>query len=87
MGYNDLVGVSCALANFMGVSPDTISTRNLITKAITKYIKANGLQDPVDKRNILVDDRLKTLFTVKKDAHLTYFNLSTYVRYHVRATT
>ena len=34
-----------------------------VVKKLWEYIKAHGLQDPKDKRVIVFDDRLKTLFT------------------------
>jgi upstream activation factor subunit UAF30 len=40
--------------------------RTEITKKLWAYIKKNGLQDKVNKRNINADDKLKAVFGGKK---------------------
>ncbi|KAG7814353.1 hypothetical protein KL921_000627 [Ogataea angusta] len=49
-----------ALANFLG-SSDPIA-RTQVVKRIWDYVKANGLQNPNDRREILCDDKLRPIF-------------------------
>ncbi|KAI8332675.1 SWIB/MDM2 domain-containing protein, partial [Chlamydoabsidia padenii] len=41
-------------------------SRPEIVKRLWKYIKSNDLQDPKDRRFILCDDKLKTIFNVDR---------------------
>jgi chromatin remodeling complex protein RSC6 len=45
---------------------DKAIPRTEITKKLWAYIKRNGLQDKVNKRNINADDKLKAVFGGKK---------------------
>jgi upstream activation factor subunit UAF30 len=47
-----------------------------VSKALWAYIKSNDLQDPKDKRNILCDDKLKTLFQRDK---VNMFKMNKYI--------
>jgi upstream activation factor subunit UAF30 len=51
-----------ALASFMGTST---SPRSKVTQALWKYVKEKGLQNPVDKRQIICDTKLEALFKRK----------------------
>jgi len=55
--------------------------RTEAVKKIWTYIKKNGLQDKVNKRNINADDKLKTLFAGK--AQITMFELAKYLSKHL----
>jgi chromatin remodeling complex protein RSC6 len=48
-----------ALAAVIGTTP---LPRTEIVKQLWVYIKANGLQDPADKRTIVADAKLKLFF-------------------------
>ncbi|HUI91538.1 MAG TPA: SWIB/MDM2 domain-containing protein [Chitinivibrionales bacterium] len=52
-----------ALAAVIG---DKAMPRTEITKKLWAYIKRNGLQDKVNRRNINADDKLKVVFGGKK---------------------
>jgi upstream activation factor subunit UAF30 len=52
-----------ALAAVIG---DKAMPRTEITKKLWAYIKKNGLQDKVNRRNINADDKLKVVFGGKK---------------------
>jgi chromatin remodeling complex protein RSC6 len=52
-----------ALAEVIGAKA---MPRTEITKKLWAYIKKNGLQDKVNKRNINADDKLKAVFAGKK---------------------
>ncbi|KAJ1689347.1 SWIB/MDM2 domain superfamily protein [Rhynchospora pubera] len=53
------VGVSPPLRRFLGVGE--ISRAHAIKK-VWEHIKSHSLQDPVNKREIRLDDKLKTIF-------------------------
>ncbi|XP_071701453.1 protein TRI1-like [Rutidosis leptorrhynchoides] len=54
--------VSPALGEFLGVSE--ISRTNAVKK-VWEYIKSNKLQNPANKKEIICDDKLKTIFSGK----------------------
>jgi chromatin remodeling complex protein RSC6 len=51
--------ISAALAAVIGANP---MPRTEVTKKLWAYIKKNGLQDKVNRRNIRADDKLKVVF-------------------------
>ena len=56
--------------------------RTEVTKHLTKYIKANNLQDESDKRKILPDKKLTKLLKLPKGEQVTYFNLQKWMKPH-----
>lgn len=60
-GFQKPVAISEVLASFMG-SSDGLASRPQVTKKLWEHIKANDLQDPDNRREIICDDTLKTLF-------------------------
>ncbi|EFJ43298.1 hypothetical protein VOLCADRAFT_106876 [Volvox carteri f. nagariensis] len=54
--------------------------RTQVVKRLWDYIKANNLQDPKDRRRILLDDKLRTLFT----APLTMFSINSQLSRHCK---
>ncbi|ORZ03343.1 SWIB/MDM2 domain-containing protein [Syncephalastrum racemosum] len=59
-GLNKPLILSPALSVFVG--GDLEMSRPEIVKILWNYIKDNNLQDPADRRYILCDDKLKTIF-------------------------
>ncbi|CDH55430.1 hypothetical protein RO3G_16596 [Lichtheimia corymbifera JMRC:FSU:9682] len=59
-GLNKPLILSPELSAFVGGDPEM--SRPDIVKKLWKYIKDNNLQDPADRRYILCDDQLKTIF-------------------------
>ncbi|KAK1413379.1 hypothetical protein QVD17_35151 [Tagetes erecta] len=59
LGIMKPVPVSPALAQFLGVSE---SPRTDVVKKIWEHIKSNGLQNPTNKKEIICDEKLKTIF-------------------------
>lgn len=55
--------LSTELSEFLGLQ---FAPRTEVTKLIWAYIRENDLQNPKDKREILCDDRLESLFKKKK---------------------
>jgi len=60
-GIHVELNCSPALSDLIGVP---ICSRPQVVKRIWAYIKANGLQKPEDKRQIICDDALKRVFNV-----------------------
>lgn len=58
-GLSMKVTPSAALAKIVG--PDPL-TRSEVTKKVWDYVKAKGLQDQANKRNINADENLKPIF-------------------------
>jgi upstream activation factor subunit UAF30 len=56
--------------------------RGQIVKKLWAYIKKHGLQDPVNKRNINADDKLKAVFGGKSTVNM--FEMTKLVSQHVK---
>ena len=61
-GLSAVKEISQELANFLGSGRQMARTE--IVKAMWVYIKQNNLQNPTDKREILLDDKMKAVFGV-----------------------
>ena len=81
-GFAKPMKMSAELCAFLGVEKDTLMARTDVTKEINKYVKANNLQNPENKRELILDDKLKTILTVPSDVTLTFFNLQRYMSHH-----
>ena len=68
---------SAALAAVIGAKP---MPRTEVTKKIWAYIKANKLQDSVNKRNINADAKLKEIF---KKSQVSMFEMTKLVSAHL----
>ncbi len=69
---------SAALAEVIGSKP---LPRTEVVKKLWEYIKANNLQNPKNKRNILADAKLKPVFG--KD-EVTMFEMTKLVSAHLK---
>ncbi len=67
-----------ALAAVVGAKP---LPRTELTKQLWVYIKANNLQDPKKKTQIIADDKLKAVFDGKKSVSM--FEMTKLVSGHV----
>ena len=79
------VAVSDALCEFLGVKKGEMYSRQFVTNSITAYVKENSLQNPENKREILLDTtdagrKLQAL--LKPDQPLTFFNMQRYLKPH-----
>jgi chromatin remodeling complex protein RSC6 len=70
--------LSPELAAVVGEGP---LTRAEVTKKIWDYIKQNNLQNPSNKRNVLVDDKLRAVF---KKEEVTMFEMTKLVNAHLK---
>ena len=79
------VPVGDELCDFLGVEKGRMYSRQFITNSITKYVKDNELQNPENKRYILLDTtdagrKLNALLA--PDQPLTFFNMQRYLKPH-----
>ena len=94
-GFLKPVNISKELASFTGWDINNTYSRTEVTKFICNYVKSNKLFDQsegADKRNILVDAKLKALLKYDpsnppkdkdgKSLPLTYFRLQQYLKDH-----
>jgi upstream activation factor subunit UAF30 len=81
-GFTKATPISEELANFLGKAVGTEMARTEVSKEITKYIKANSLQDTSNGRIILADAKLSKLLRLGKEDELTFFNLQRYMKVH-----
>jgi hypothetical protein len=85
-GITQEVEVSKELEKFMGLKDGERVSRTAVTRAVTAYIKSNNLQEPTNRRNILLDETLSKLLNPPKEEKLTYFNLQRYLKVHYRSS-
>ena len=87
-GFVKPTKISNDLAAFLGKEAGTLMARTDVTKQITAYIRANGLQDKTNGRLILADDKLKKLLNYDEKTltdpkqQLSYFNLQRFLSCH-----
>ncbi len=84
-GFMKPVRISKAMAKFAGWDPKELRSRVDVTKAVCDYVKTHNLQNPADKRQILVDTKLSKLLDYnpdKEEKPLTYFYLQRKLQPH-----
>jgi chromatin remodeling complex protein RSC6 len=83
-GFAKPTVISDELCNFLGKPVGSEMARTEVTKFLSTYIKNHNLQDPVNKKIIKPDKKLKKLLNVKPKDELTYFNLQKYMKVHFK---
>ena len=86
-GFAVAVPVSDIMCEFMEVEKGSLVARTDITKRLNAYIKANGLENPENRQQILPDERLWKILGVDsdgtaKDVVITHFNIQKYINGH-----
>lgn len=81
-GFAKPMPMSPALCEFLGVEKDAKMSRTDVTKELNAYIKKEQLQNSENKREISLDNKLKTILDVPTDVTLTFFNLQKYMSPH-----
>ena len=83
-GFLKPVHISKDVAKFTGWNQSELKSRVDVTKYICQYIRDNDLQNPDDRRQILVDKKLSKLlgYNAKSDEPLTYYRIQTYMKKH-----
>ena len=79
------VPITEELSEFLGFTKGEMYSRQQVTQAINKYVKDNDLQNPENKRYILLESetglKLKALLR-DPDQPLTFFNIQRYLKVH-----
>lgn len=79
------VPITEELAEFLGIAKGEMFSRQFITKSINKYVKDHDLQNPENRRYILLESeaglKLKALLR-DPDQPLTFFNIQRYLKVH-----
>lgn len=75
-GYMKPVALTTELSALVG---EEYMPRSQVVKSVWNYIKANDLQDPRNKKNIICDDRLRSLLGVDR---FLGFSLMKYLNKH-----
>lgn len=79
------VPITEELCDFLGLTKGEMYSRHFITKSIYAYVKENELQNPENKRYILLESekglKLKELLR-EPDQPLTFFNIQRYLKVH-----
>jgi chromatin remodeling complex protein RSC6 len=75
--------ISKELADFLGKPEDTLMGHIEAIKAVTTYIRNNGLQNKQNGRLINMNDELKALLKLDDSFQLTYFNMAKYIHPHL----
>lgn len=85
-GFAVAVPVSDIMCEFMEVEKGSLVARTDITKRLNAYIKANGLENPDNRQQILPDEKLWKI--LGGDSHkdngvvITHFNIQKYINGH-----
>jgi upstream activation factor subunit UAF30 len=83
-GFLKPVNISKEMVKFTGWKEGELKSRVDVTKYICNYIKENNLQNPEDRRQILVDKKLGKLldYDSSKEEPLTYYKIQTHIKKH-----
>ena len=81
-GFAKPMKLSVELTKFLGIEKDEMMSRTNVTKAINVYVKEHSLQNPENKRELILDAKLKTIIEAKDGETVTFFNLQRYMRPH-----
>ena len=79
------VPISEELAEFLGLTKGEMYSRQQVTQGVNKFVKDNDLQNPENRRYILLESeaglKLKSLLR-DPDQPLTFFNIQRYIKVH-----
>jgi chromatin remodeling complex protein RSC6 len=83
-GFNRETAVPETIVQFLGLESGTVMARTKVTSALYTYIREHGLQNhmvggKVDKRTIVPDEKLRTLFNLGKDETIEFKTFQTHV--------
>lgn len=82
-GFRRKCRISDAMCDFMGLSPESTSSRVDVNQSIHDYVKKNGLIDSDNAQRIIPDEKLWALLS--EDAtnnKITYFSIQKYIKHH-----
>ena len=82
-GFRRKCRISDAMCEFMGLVPESTSSRVDVNQAIHDYVKTNRLIDAENAQRIIPDEKLWALLS--EDAtnnKITYFSIQKYIKHH-----
>lgn len=83
-GFRKPVDVSAEMRTFLNLPPDQLTRRVDVTSYVCDYIRKNNLQDTNDRRNIIPDATLRSLFRLSEsDPPLTYYSIQQKLQPHI----
>ena len=81
-GFAKPTYLSNDLCTFLELPSGSEIPRTEVTRRLLNYVKENNLQNPESKREILMDDKLKSLLKPQDDEVVTYFNIQRLLKIH-----
>jgi chromatin remodeling complex protein RSC6 len=75
------------LCEFLGVENNTELARTEVTSKVIAYVKEENLQNPENKKQIILNDKLNKLLQPAPEDVVTFFNLQTYLKKHFISNT
>jgi chromatin remodeling complex protein RSC6 len=73
--------ITPVLADFLGLKHDEMIPRTETTSKVIAYVKANNLQNPANKKQIIPDEKLGAVLQNGTEV-VTFFNLQTFLKKH-----
>jgi len=74
--------ISNELSSFLNLPDDSQLARTDVTSKVIAYIKEKDLQNPENKKQILLDEPLNKLLQPSEGDIITFFNLQTHLKKH-----
>ena len=74
--------VSDELRNFLGLGKNELIARTQVAKRVSEYIKEQGLKNPDNNKEIIIDKKLATLFKVDEKSKIEFFKIQSYLTSH-----
>ena len=81
-GFARPTRVTKELCEFMNKTDGTEIARTEVTRALVAYIKDQKLEDKVNSRIIMPDNKLRELLGIEENKELTYFTIQKYMNKH-----
>jgi len=81
-GFAKPTKVTKELCEFMNKKEGSQIARTEVTRALISYIETNQLQNKLNKRIILPDNKLKQLLGISENEEVNYFNIQKYMNKH-----
>eukprot|EP00960_Hanusia_phi_P077181 768660-Hanusia_phi.AAC.2 len=81
-GFTRPCKISDEMCDFVGIPHGTEMSRTDVTRHINKYVKDHELHNPVNRRVILPDEKLKKLLKVTEKDDVTFFQLQRLISPH-----
>ena len=81
-GFARPTRVTKELCEFMNKTEGTEIARTEVTRALVAYIKDQQLEDKINSRIIMPDNKLRELLGIEENKELTYFTIQKYMNKH-----